>query len=173
MIRVDVDAWGPLKRVMDYSEGLTPFGVRGFLKAGVHPYLQNRIDKRFASEGDEVVGKWTQLALATGMIRASQGFPAWHPINKRTGELHQWVRSTYTISGGSVAQISVPGRGGRLVEEKFRVAQQGGGKKGKKSSFVGPRRPAPPRPVIALGLRDSLDLTISLMAWIQSGGITP
>lgn len=69
---------------------LSPAGATAFLGSNIGPYLARRAKERFEGEGDDVTGPWAPLKDATVTIRESQGFGA-GPINRRTGELENWV----------------------------------------------------------------------------------
>ena len=132
-----------------------------FLETAVESWLETRAAQRFASEGDSASGKWEQLLFPeTHEWRESQGFPPAHPINRRTGELMQWVvtagGTTSVFSAGSGAILSWPEMPtDATLQEKLRTAQRGKGD---------PYTPA--RPVVAM---DAADLAFTLEAlekWI-------
>lgn len=77
------------------GDALDTVGLYTFLNASVGPWLQQRAQERFADEGDDVVGKWAPLQAYTVQMRQSQGFPGDHPINRRTGELENYI-----VNGG-------------------------------------------------------------------------
>ena len=138
--------------------------IAWWLSVQAHEYLQQRIDARFANEGDDAVGKWAQLRSTTAGIRKRQGFGPYHPINKRTGQLHEWVRSTYTLTKQGSGQLNIPGpTRSNVLKEKLAMAQVGGNvSRAKGSNFVGPSTPAPPRPVLGLSKVDEEALTAML-----------
>lgn len=107
---------------------LSPPNLGAFLLGQVDPYLRARADARFQSEGDDVTGKWAPLEQATEMIRASQGFPAAHPINERTGELRDYLANAPSAVSMNVigTTLTYPGAApsGELAD-KMATAQAG------------------------------------------------
>lgn len=81
---------------------ISPVGLSTFMKAHVEPWLQGRAQERFTNEGDDAVGGWAPLEPATQLIRG-QRYGAEHPINRRTGELENYITQT----PADVAQIGV------------------------------------------------------------------
>ena len=138
-----------------------------FLDNVAAEYLKQRVDERFFNEGDETTGRWQRLRHTTELIRASQGYGASRPINRRTGALLKFVK-THRVGGAS---LTMPGsRGSAILNSKLSVAQLGGyptAWEGKRT--FGPSRPAPPRPVLAVGFRDGEHITGSLVRWIEDG----
>lgn len=164
MIYVDVN-FGDLA-LIQAKVGHTELATREsfitlWLRVQAHEFLQGRIDERFANEGDGTVGKWAQLRATTAGIRKAQGYGPYHPINKRTGSLHDWVRGTYTITSQGSGQLNIPGRApNNVLQEKLEMAQLGGNvSRAKGSRFIGASTPAPPRPVLGLGVVDEVGLT--------------
>lgn len=117
--------------VLDAFEKLivltSPNGMMSFLHTVIGPYLSKRAGERFASEGDDVTGPWAPLKEATIRIRETEGFAA-GPINRRTGELENWVVqggwNAYPTGFG--ASMRYPGRepSGEL-RRKVETAQKG------------------------------------------------
>lgn len=144
---------------------LSPIGLAAFLYGVVGPWVQERAQDRFASEGDDVTGKWAPLMETTVRIREDYGFEGSHPINKRTGELEEY------ITQGGVSVTSAPGAGvlkfpgkepsTKGLREKLKTAQQG--------------RTNPntvPRPVLGLNERD-LAYTVTMLAFhVQGEGVS-
>lgn len=125
-------------------------------------YVQGRTRDRFSSEGDDVTGKWHPLSSATQHWRVTQGFPADHPINRRTGQLEAYLtQGTYSVTpnalGATMTYPGTPAKG--WTKEKLKTAQQG------KQS---PATPA--RPVLGLNERDLLYVMTTLAFMIQTGG---
>lgn len=86
--------------------------LRRYLDTEMATYMRKRISDRFASEGDDVTGPWAALQDATVSIRESKGFPGEHPINKRTGDLENFMtkgRLDYTMQSNG-ASIFFPGK---------------------------------------------------------------
>lgn len=169
-VEVDVDATQVIARLDEMQNRLGPTGLRVFFRGRVRPYLVRRMESRFVSEGDDASGKWQQLAFNTGRIRRAKGYPAWHPINRRSGALRRHVTQDYRIRPANGATLDMPGSpGGREMASKIKVAQRGGYPTSGKSARRGPSRPAPPRPVLAVNDRDATHVTIDLMAWLKVG----
>lgn len=145
------------------ERALTGSGLADFFATTAAPYLAARAQNRFAQEGDDVVGAWAPLRLYTQNIRASQGYGAAHPINRRTGEMENYIVGSppAIVSGtdGGVMRFPGPPASGKLVE-KIRTAQIGfdGGKGG--PSTV-------PRPVLGVNATDLEALLIGLAKHIE------
>lgn len=77
------------------GDALDTVGMYTFLNASVGPWLRERAQERFANEGDDVVGQWAPLEAYTVQMRESQGYPGEHPINRRSGELENYI-----VNGG-------------------------------------------------------------------------
>lgn len=106
-----------------------------FLTVKVAPFLGARAKERFRTEGDDASGKWAPLMPATQAIRASGAQTyGWaigpdHPINRRTGELEDYITSGNgkTIPWSSGASLVYPDPAnaqGELVD-KVATAQKG------------------------------------------------
>lgn len=144
---------------------LGPVGMAGFLGGQVAPYLKQRAQNRFASEGDEMSGPWMGLAPSTVNIRSNMGFPGEHPINHRTGALERWVTESTPsiISTPVMAVMTYPGNppSGRLAQ-KVTTAQTGVRPKGS---------PTVPRPVIGLDAADYVAILAMLTLSVESVGV--
>lgn len=143
-------------RVMDYR-------LTRFLERKAVPFVRDRINRRFADEGDDVVGRWAPLRPSTENIRRRQGFGARHPINVRTGRLFRFVK-TSRVNGTT---LTMPGlRPDPILRSKLTVAQIGGyppiGRMGRPA-------PAPPRPVLGLNDNDRIGIETRLMQWVREG----
>jgi hypothetical protein len=107
---------------------LSPPATAAFLSAEVGPYLSKRAKERFQGEGDDVVGKWAELKPATVAIRESMNLPGEHPINRRSGELEDWVVSSgwnaYPTGTGATLRYPKDKPSG-TVKDKVMTAQQG------------------------------------------------
>lgn len=140
---------------------LSPLGMIPFMETVMGPYLSRRAKGRFASEGDDAVGAWQPLRSSTIAIRESLGFPA-GPINRRTGELEEWVvnggQDAYPV--GPDTTMAFPGRkpAGELLK-KVQTAQHGD-----------PLTRTVPRPVLAVSETDLIFLQTQLMMAIESAG---
>ena len=125
---------------------LSNHGMMAFLAGAVYPYIKERAEQRFTSEGDDASGQWAPLRDATQHWRQSQGFSPQHPINVRTGELYRYItQSTAAIMPTPKGTIMrYPGKQARAhLREKVKTAQKG---KAKPSTVA--------RPVLVLGVRD-------------------
>ena len=129
---------------------LSPAGASAFLAAEIGPYLSMRAKQRFGNEGDDAVGQWLPLAPATQAIREASNYPVAgdHPINRRSGELEDWVVqggwNAYPTGLGASMQYPSRQPSGEL-RKKVETAQKG-------KPF--PR--TPPRPVLAVSETDML-----------------
>lgn len=167
---VDVQVFGDASEVEEMLEALDTrldeASIAAFLGAHIDPYLRRRAKDRFRGEGDDVVGAWLPLASATEAIRESQGFPGAHPINRRTGELEEYITSGQMNPG-----IPVPGVGATLefpgtpptgeLKTKVETAQRG-------KPASGGSRATPPRPVLGINARD-LTYTVSSLTFYLTG----
>lgn len=128
---------------------LQPPGLTRFLQGSVDPYLRDRAEERFVTQGvSGGTGRWAPLLRATRYIRAAKGFPGAAPINRRTGELMNYVANTSSTRVTSTsATLTKPALGGgRELQNKLSHAQLGG---------VGPSgNPYPARPVLNTNERD-------------------
>lgn len=138
---------------------LSPAALAEFFLGGlVEPYLLSRIENRFDEEGDDVTGGWAPLKEATQAIRASQGYGAAHPINKRTGEMYN-----HLMHGGNKtpmpfgASMEIPDREpyGDLYD-KIVTAQMG------KERTV-------PRPVLGMNITDLSVVLMELERYLVKG----
>lgn len=160
LFNVKVDDHDVTKALTNLFTLLSPAGMTFFLGSTMGPYLSKRAKERFQGEGDDAVGKWAPLKPATIAIRESQGFGA-GPINRRTGELENWVVqggwNAYPTGFG--ASMKFPGKptGGGELRKKVETAQ-----KGRKSAPV-----TVPRPVLAVGETDLIFFQASLAFAVQ------
>ncbi len=141
------------------NDRLGAIGLVTFLNTVVDPFIRNRIDQRFQGEGDDVVGTWHPLAVATQQIRAYYGFPPDHPINVRTSKLRSHLVGTQSdvkaFGIGATLQHPPPGTDA-IMNKKISTAQSGSSS---------PSTPA--RPVIGVNENDLLFITTSLVAWLS------
>lgn len=130
-----------------------------FMRASADPYLRRRAQERFASEGDAAVGGgWRPLRESTAQIRTELGYRPRHPINRRTGELEEF------ITGGVGSVVSEP-QGAMLT----RPARQPAGEVRDKLETAQRGRDDPhtlPRPVLGLDTIDLQAVMVSLEAHI-------
>jgi hypothetical protein len=144
------------------DSALSPTGLAAFLYGSVGEWVKGRAEKRFINEGDDVSGQWTPLAQATVDIREAEGFGGAHPINKRTGQLEEYITrgaiSVTTTQGQGVMRYPASSTGGEL-RDKIKTAQQG-------QQF--PKTPA--RPVLGLNETDLSTVLTMLAFHIQHEG---
>lgn len=110
------------------AEVLSPYHMAGFLATEINPYLQERTQRRFETEGDELSGAWAALSQATVEIRESSGYPGEHPINVRTGQLERFMTdgSPNTMAAGYGAMLRYPGgEASGELRTKVETAQSG------------------------------------------------
>lgn len=157
----DVEAYALQADLATMMSRVSPQGVHTFLADIAEPLLDDRLEHRFAAEGDDAVGQWLPLRPATQAIRASQGFGAAHPINIRTREMIDWMLSAsvdVSIVGGD-GVLTFPARGAPpSVASKIETAQGG---------RANPR--TPPRPVVGLSDTDSVLITRDLAGYMTQG----
>lgn len=150
-------------RLMGMNRAFDSERIAAWLVAGVDPLLRRRTEERFASEGDDISGKWQSLAPATAVIREGKGFPGEHPINVRTGEMKRHLLDSpprVAVHGIGATLWSPGDEGAGDVANKVKTAQLGG---------VTPEgRPVPARPVLGVGPQDLEAVLISLAIHIAS-----
>lgn len=141
--------------------------LAAWLVAGVDPLLRERTEERFASEGDEISGKWESLKPYTVRERESKGFPGEHPINVRTGALKRHLLDTpprFAIHSLGATLWSPGDDGNAKTANKVRIAQQGG--------TTPEGHVVLARPVLGIGVRDLEAVLVALAIHIaanQSG----
>lgn len=138
---------------------LSPPGLGQFLATRAEPYLRKRASERFRAEGDDVVGEWLPLTRYTQDVRASQGYGAAHPINRRTGRLEDYItHSPASITmHSSGASLKYPGtKPTGELKDKVRTAQMGK-----------PYPKTPPRPVLGMNHRDLEAVLLGLAMHIK------
>lgn len=169
-VTIDPDDARRIDELIDrISRVVEPSSLFTFLKDESLPYLRARAANRFITEGDDASGKWRPLTETSERFRAwaarKYGLPikADHPINRRTGQLKNWVMRSYKIEqfGYAGAQLQMPGTrsSDRWLEQKYRHAQQGG--------FTRWYSGFGPRPVMAINQRDNTAITSSLKQWLE------
>lgn len=156
-----IEKGGIAQDLMTMQDRTSDEGLRRFLEDGVDPFLQDRMDHRFLSEGDDAVGQWLPLAPSTEAVRLAAGFGGAHPINRRTDEMYNFLTGqggdTSASSGG--ATLVYPGKSvDALNAEKIATAQQGKGY---------PSTPA--RPVLGLSHTDENQIIEDLTDYILRG----
>lgn len=142
------DSSGVQAMLLKMDMALSPPEIGIFLSSEVDPWLRLRAADRFRSEGDDVSGKWAPLTPYTERVRVSQGYPAAHPINRRSGQLENYILHTQSVvaarAGGAFMRYPGTSAAGD-TKDKVRVAQQG---------FQGAGFSTPPRPVLGMNERD-------------------
>jgi hypothetical protein len=130
---------------------VSPAMLSVFLAQRVQPYLAQRIESRFAANGDSASGKWLPLSETSLRIRHEMGQMDDNAINDRTGAMKDHLTSQFAIVGGVVTELRVPGNpGDDLMSTKIETAQFGG-----TGSFNGATTHTPPRPVLAVDATDT------------------
>jgi len=140
-------------RLNALDTAVSPMALMRFLGFQVDPYIRSRAGARFNSEGDDVSGEWAPLSSATVRIRESLGFPGEHPINRRTGELEDFItqhRSLVVAIGGGASLVAPGSQPTGELRDKLERAQQGDDR-------------APARPVLGMNEQD-LAAVLTLLA---------
>ncbi len=159
----EVDDRGVQKLLRRMDTALDPTAIAAFMGAVIHPYIQKRAKGRFASEGDDVSGKWDPLKEATNSFRihSQPSYPPEHPINARTGELERYITQSNpyispTPAGAVYRYPGAPAKG--ELRTKVETAQIG--------------KPDPntrPRPVLGMNENDLAFVVTALATYIQVG----
>ena len=160
-IQFDVDDRRLAAQVVALRDRLSNTGLEDFLEDYADPYLKQRVQSRFAAEGDDAVGMWVPLNPATVLIRQGLGYGGAHPINVRTHDLVNYLlHSGPDVSGiPDGAELTFPARGAPTpIQEKIETAQQGK-----------PLPMTPPRPVVALSQTDEREIGILLADYLLQG----
>lgn len=142
---------------------LNPVAIAGFLGGTVDPFLRGRARERFASEGDDAVGKWAPLRESTQDIRAQLGYGPAHPINVRTGELEDYITggpNRLTVAPWGAALNFPNGNTAGDLLSKVEIAQVGGGE-----------RNVVPRPVLGLSEVDLAFVLSALASHVETAGV--
>lgn len=143
-----------------------------FHQLATQQILRNRARERFAKEGDAVSGRWARLLDSTQDIREHAGYGPAHPINKRTGELENYItngNNQFTY-GADFANFFMPGRGSRTARAKLATAQGGRPAGGPMPDGWGGTKPSPsptvPRPVIGMDAVDLAHVVAAFPIWL-------
>lgn len=151
-------------------------GLMNFQEAVTQPWMRERARSRFDKEGGaEVGGSWAQLRDSTNDIRENAGFPRAHPINRRTGELEDFITkgANQFTHGGLWAAFFMPGNSRKKsLRAKLTTAQSGG--PGQNQAWMpdgaGGTKPSPTqtpaRPVVGMDAVDAIHLTFALSTYI-------
>lgn len=161
---ITVDASDVEDLIESIGGALSPTGLSVFLEGPAYEYLSQRVEARFASEGDAASGDWPPLAAFTVRQRERLGYGGEHPINVRTGELWDYAVNTYQVfPAGSGAVLEMPERGAADSElaRKFKTAQEGRDPNPNPSMA-----PVPPRPVVAFDAADAEILLEMMNEWV-------
>jgi hypothetical protein len=128
-VEIEVDSSEVTALLSRLNTALDPVAMGAWLGVKIGPYIRQRAAARFAGEGDDVVGAWAPLEESTWAFREKQHFPPRHPINKRTGELEDYI-----LNGGEDIRVStltatliMPGDppGNKEFLDKVKTAQMG------------------------------------------------
>lgn len=152
-IIVDVDSDNVEQMLARTTMALSTVGMFAFLSGPVTTWLKERAEDRFAAEGDDVSGKWLPLEPYTEQVRSAGGYGAAHPINRRTGELENYITQSGgdVISAAGFSQLTFPGDA-PSAREATKVA----------TAQIGATFPATPaRPVLGM---NEVDLAFVLAA---------
>lgn len=162
-VEIDADTTEAAAVILQLQTRLSPAGLATFLQGIVDPFIRNRIQGRFTSEGDDVSGAWHPLEQATQQIRAAYGYPPDHPINVRTGEMQDFLVNTQSdvvMTGIGAELMHPPLTASAALSQKIATAQGG---------RASPSTPA--RPVIGVNENDVLFITSELVVYITEGMI--
>lgn len=171
---IDVEIYGDVDQVNMYLEHLesrlTFHELALWLETEIKPYLVERIQQRFANEGDDVVGTWAPLTPRTQQWRAwGREKQMWdvgddHPINQRTRDMYEYLtEGTWQVYTGGAGQgsavLSSPTskQNDRVMREKLSQAQRGRGR-------------SPARPVLGLGPPDLAYFLTEFAIHLAGGG---
>jgi hypothetical protein len=164
-----VDASDAFAMLAGIEVAISPPSLAGWLSTEMTPFLRHRARMRFAAEGDDTVGRWHPLRESTNEIRESMGYPRAHPINRRSGELEDYiVNSPADVRVAGVgAELTFPGvsPGSGELEDKVWTAQEGRGFGG---THVDRDPHTIPRPVLGLGAPDLEFALVGLNGWVHT-----
>ena len=163
-LSISIDSASVLSMLMSLDTCFDKSAMQMFMLQRAAPWLRRRTKSRFRNEGDDASGKWQQLAPATVKIRRAgidsgqySGISPDHPINRRTGEMEEFLsKSAGAFTFGSVfAELTYPGDyPNPSVYKKVATAQ---GRTPKTRA----------RPVLAVNAVDMLEVTQSLSRFIR------
>ena len=161
---IDIDIVGGRRSVeamLDHLDSaLSEIGMQIFMNGRIAPWLRERAEARFRDEGDDATGRWQALSEPTQEWRAGYGFPPSHPINRRTGQLEDYITSapSRVVTARGFADLTWPASppSNPITAKKLRTAQTGADR---------PRTNA--RPVVALGEADLVHTLTQLAFHIQ------
>jgi hypothetical protein len=161
LIDIQTDVDGPQRIFAQLEAKVQQSSLADWLYNVVSPYVAERIQDRFSSEGDDVSGPWAPLRSTTEAFRTSKGFPPDHPINVRTHLMEGFLvgdPGRVSTSGAGVTLTHPGNTPGPLTALKIQAAQQG-------KTFP----QTPPRPVIGLSNLDSIFINSELVRYLFSG----
>lgn len=132
---VFADTAGVEEMLARLDTALSAEALAEFLTVKIAPFLGARAKERFHSEGDDASGKWAPLMPATQSIRAfgAQTY-GWaigpdHPINRRTGQLEDYITSgngkTIPWASGASLVYPDPANAQGELKDKLTTAQKG------------------------------------------------
>lgn len=150
--------------LFDVMAALGPAGLSSFMALRMTPWLQHRAEDRFVEEGDDASGRWGPLMASTIERRERAGYGGAHPINVRTGEMEAFITGAIgqAISTPEGVTLVYPSEepDGKLYD-KVLYAQEG----------RGGNHQGTPRPVLAIGETDVLEMQTALMLFIQEAAM--
>jgi len=155
------DAVGVEAMLLRMEAALTGPGLVQYLATIVDPYLRTRAQDRFRSEGDDVTGPWAPLSPFTQNDRAAHGYGPAHPINRRTGQMEDFIvgAPSNILVAPYGARLVYPGRrASGLLGKKVETAQRG----------IQGHPYTPPRPVLGVNARDLEMVLLGLAMHIES-----
>lgn len=163
-IEIGVEDKDLMRAMLDLDTALDPNAVARWMGAVVGPYLQKRSTDRFRAEGDDVVGAWQPLREATWAWREKQNVPPRHPINRRTGELEDYITggTGWVLPHTLGATLRTPAKppSNKELRDKVETAQ------------IGRDQPRTvPRPVMGMNEQD-LTFVLEALA-LHIAGVTP
>lgn len=157
-LEVEFDTKDVLDTLVRLDSCFSPIGRQMFMQQRVVPWLQERAQARFDTEGDAASGKWAPLAGSTVEIRQNEGFPGSHPINIRTGDMETYITQgsgTVTHSGWSTLLEFPRADIGGVEKVKINRAQRGDSR-------------TPRRPVLAIDQSDMMHIMNQFKLHIES-----
>lgn len=153
-IDIEIDATDVEKLLINAERALSPVGVYRFMSKWAPNYFQNRAVDSFGSQADRATGPWAPLSAATIDIRERLGYGS-GPINKRTGELREWLTSspgnTYLMGSEVIFYFPSLAPPSYAAEQKLHTAQLG--RAGSENPMI-PGGSSPARPVTSIDAQD-------------------
>lgn len=166
---IEVDAAEVTMLMWSVRRATSAVSMMSFLENVMVKRIREQAVARFASEGDQAVGgPWEQLRPATVTYRQYAGFPGFHPINRRTGEMERYITGSEGRAVGAAgwAELTYPGSppGNQVLGRKVYTAQAG---------WKGESGQTNPRPVLAWATSDLAFGVTALEGWILAQVANP